>query len=270
MENGRWSCFQRGNKSKPIEGRLYFKMKIRLRTLVIFAVVALLGGCATPSPLEFQPSRFDKSPKQINAELKSLSVRTAPKEMQTAEVNWYFIENVIGDQFLQTSTGTGIPVIRQWESALNNSLNEVLLFRDSADAKLTLTVDILGVDMSGVVTCTTKISALYRVMNRNTGEYVYNKIIHSQGSGETSEAFVGSVRVRLGFVRSVTNSIQLFIDDLKTVGIDAINSTIGSEGRSASGKAVAQRLTELKSLLDSSLISKEEYEIRRRQILDSL
>jgi hypothetical protein len=228
------------------------------------------SGCATPSPLEFQPSRFDKSKKQINAELKSLAVRTAPREMQTTGVNWHLVENTIGDQFSQTSTGTGIPVIRQWESALNNSLNELLLFKDSADIKFSITVDILGVDLSGVVTCTTNISALYKIMNRNTGEYVYSKVIQSSGSAETSEALVGNIRVRLGFVRAVTKNIQLFIDDFNAKGIDEINSKINYHSNSISDNKVIDKLTELKKLLDSNIITKEEYADKRKKILDSL
>ena len=173
---------------------------------------ALLGACATPpSPLEFHPEVITQSKIKMDAELRSISVKTAP----TGEVNWYRVENTIGDQFAQTSTGTGIPVTRQWEVALSDALNQSLIFRDHATRTVSLIVEIQKIEMSGIATVDYDVTANYRLMDRNTGENAYAKTLESRGSAETGEAFVGAVRARLAFVRAVQANIEQFLADLE-------------------------------------------------------
>ncbi len=186
-----------------------------IKKLFLVFILILLTGCATPSPLEFHPDYLGKSSKKIQAELKSVSVRTAPKNLQTGEINWFRIENTIGDQFVQTSTGTGIPITKQWESALVDSLNEMLIFRDSASRKLSLTVDIQKIEMRGIAAIDFDVDARYRLIDRETGEDAYSKTIRSRGSASSNEAFVGAVRSRLAFVRSIKANIQQFLSDIQ-------------------------------------------------------
>ncbi len=188
---------------------------LMIKKIYLAFIVLILSGCATPSPLEFRPDYLGKSSKRIQAELKSVSVRTAPKNLQTGDVNWFKIENTIGDQFVQTSTGTGIPITKQWESALVDSLNEILIFRDSAARKLSLTVDIQKIEMRGLAAIDFDVDARYRLVDRETGEDAYSKTIRSRGSASSNEAFVGAVRSRLAFVRSIKANIQQFISDIQ-------------------------------------------------------
>ncbi len=88
-------------------------------------------------------------------------MKTAPERERTGKVNWFFVENSIGDQFLQTSTGTGIPVLQQWQSALTDALASSILFRDEAPTKVSLTVEVLKVEMSGLTTVSWDIEARF-------------------------------------------------------------------------------------------------------------
>ncbi|BCB25724.1 hypothetical protein SKTS_06100 [Sulfurimicrobium lacus] len=157
-----------------------------------------------------------QSKRKFDAELKTITVKTAPTNQRTGDVNWFRVENTIGDQFYQTSTGTGVPITRQWETALNDALSQSLIFRDNAQRKISLIVEIQKVEMNGLATVDYDIAARYRLMDRETGVDAYSKTIESHGSAETSEAFVGAVRARLAFVRSVKTNIEQFLADLQT------------------------------------------------------
>lgn len=188
-----------------------------IRTIIAICLLSLLTACATPVPLEFHPDMVQQSKRKLDAELRSISVKTAPPNQRMGDVNWFRVENTIGDQFIQTSTGTGIPITSQWEAALNDALVESLIFRDDAPRKVSLIVEIEKVEMSGLATVDYDVAARYRLMDRETGVDAYSKTIESRGSAATSEAFVGAVRARLAFVRSVKANIKQFLAELQAV-----------------------------------------------------
>jgi hypothetical protein len=186
------------------------------KLFLITIAVALLSGCATPPPLEFYPDNVNRSGKRIDADLRSISVRTAPEEQRTGELNWFFVENTIGDQFIQTSTGTGVPVTRQWEAALRDALDHTLLFREGSTRKVSLITEVQKIEMRGIATVDFDVAAKYRLMDRETGEDIYAETIESVGSATTSEdAFIGAVRARFAFVRAVKTNIRKFLMSLQ-------------------------------------------------------
>ena len=167
-------------------------------------------------PLEFQPDNVFQSRKKLDAELKMISVKTAPLNQRIGDVNWFVVENVIGDQFQQTSTGTGVPVTRQWEAALNDVLSQSLMFKDSSTRKVSLLVEVQKIEMIGLVSIDYDVAAKYRIMDRETGTDIYSKTIQSIGTAEPGEAFVGSVRARIAFVRAVKANIAKFLSDFQS------------------------------------------------------
>lgn len=182
---------------------------------VLVTGLAVLAGCATPPPIEFTPDHIPYVRDRINAELRGVSVRTAKKEQQVGDgVDWYQTENMVGHQFVATSTGTGIPITKQWENALDTSLNESLIFMDNPAKRVSLFVDVKQVEWSGLATVSFDILASYRLMDRASGENLFTKDIHSKGSAKTGEAFVGAVRSRIALVRAIKANIQTFLEDL--------------------------------------------------------
>lgn len=186
-----------------------------MRPIVTVCLVSVLTACATPVPLEFHIDTVQHSKGKLDADLRTVSVRTAPEGQRTGEVNWFKVENTIGNQFTLTSTGTGIPITRQWEVSLNDAMIQSLLFRESSPRKVSLFVEIQKVEMDGIATVDYDVAARYRLMDRETGVDVYSKVIESRGSALTGEAFVGAVRARLAFVRSVKANIESFLADIK-------------------------------------------------------
>lgn len=185
------------------------------KALITTALVVTIAGCATPPPIEFTPDSTPEANERINAELRGVSVRTAKEDEQVGEgVNWYQTENMVGHQFVVTSTGTGIPITKQWESALGASLNESLIFTDNPSKRVSLFVDVKQVEWSGMVTVAFDVLANYRLMDRATGDNLYEQDIHSKGSAATSEAFVGAVRSRIALVRAIKANIQTFLNSL--------------------------------------------------------
>ena len=182
---------------------------------LILGISVVLTGCATPPPIEFTPERLPKVSERINADIRSISVRTAPQPEQVGDgVNWYRVEFLVGNPLFPTSTGTGIPITKQWESALNTAINENLIFTDNPDNNVSLFVDIKQIELSGIATAKTDVMAQYRLMNRATGDDLYTKDILSIGSASTGESFGGVVRGRIALVRSIKNNINKFLESL--------------------------------------------------------
>ena len=192
---------------------------MRRLLLAVGVAAVVLAGCAAPAPMEFNIENPVKADKRVDVELKTITVKTAPKEQQLKEIDWFFVENAVGHQFIVTSTGTGIPVTRQWESALRDAIDQSYLFKDDAKRKVSLLVSVKKIDMTGLASVTSDVVAEYRIVDRETGRDLYRKDISFKGVAKTSEAFVGAVRSRLSFVRAIKGNIQAFIDDLKSADI---------------------------------------------------
>jgi hypothetical protein len=193
-----------------------------MRTFLALASTLFLSACYTVFvPLDFQVGPVIKPATQFDAEVRAITVRAAPKEEQIEEFDWSDVEvqakspTVPIPFAFPTSPGTGIPITRPWEEALARALDQGLFFKDEAPRKVFIFVDVLKLDFSGIVTVVYSIVARYRILDRNTGQYVYSKVIESQGEATTGEAFSGAKRLRLSFTRGVTGNIEKFLEDLK-------------------------------------------------------
>lgn len=182
-----------------------------LRTLMAVAMVAMLGACAAPAPLEFHPNNLQLAARRQPAEVRAVTVRTAPQAEQIGKVDWWELENTIGNQLVITSTGTGIPVTLAWESAIRLALDQTLIFPDNAPRKMSLVVDVQRVERIGLITVTYAVAARYRLLDRETGVEAYSQTIDTTGAAEVGEAYVGAVRARLAFVRAVQANIDRFL-----------------------------------------------------------
>ncbi|OSZ41974.1 hypothetical protein BVZ31_07490 [Alcaligenes faecalis] len=192
-------------------------MKVKAIAAVgIVAGLVTLAGCASPPPIEFNPQQVSIAREKIDVELRNVAVRTAPEEKQTGNgVNWHHIENGIGDQFLVSSTGTGVPITRQWEVALDSALSESLMFTDNPEQRVSLVVEVKEIDYSGLATVSMEVFANYRLMDRRTGKNLYVQDIRSLGEARAGEAFIGAVRSRIAFVRAVRANIEAFLASLE-------------------------------------------------------
>lgn len=153
----------------------------------------------------------------LDAELQSVSVRTAPEPQRTGAVDWSRIESAIGGPETSVASRNGLPIKRQWAAVLGNSIHHRPLFRRHARRKLALTVEIQKVDMSGIAKVDFDLHARYRLTDCETGDDVFVRTIQSHGVAGPGEAFVGALRTRLAFARSIQANIAGFISKVESV-----------------------------------------------------
>lgn len=192
------------------------------RVFIYLFLALVLSSCATREPLEFNLANITPTQHRLNYELRSISIKTNPAGAPTGDVDWVRVESVAG----VASTGTGIPVTRQWEVALSDALVRSLAFTDKAQRTATLFVDIEKIKYSGFGTTHWDVAASYSILDRGTGETIFSSNVRSEGKAGTNEAFAGDVRGRLALVRAIRANIQIFMESLETASSNGLASGI--------------------------------------------
>lgn len=163
----------------------------------------MLTGCASVPPLNFSVPNVGVSNQKVDAELKSITVSLARPDEQKGDIQ------------------AGMEAIPQfWKSSLQESLDRMVVFKDGAPKKLSLSVKVLAIDVPSFgASMTTKTIAKYELIDRSNGDIVYTQEISSQGVVPATYAFVGVVRARESINRSVQNNIIQFLQALETVDV---------------------------------------------------
>jgi hypothetical protein len=129
-------------------------------------------------------------------ELKSLTVGFAPQAQQK-----------------KVEANATIPPV--WKEALQDAINRSLIFTDDTDKKINLSVRITKFDIPAAgVAMTTKVSAIYEIVDRSNGDLLFAEEISSEGVVPFDYAFVGAVRAVESWNRAVRNNIADFINKL--------------------------------------------------------
>lgn len=178
-------------------------MGIRMKKsiLLIIASLFMLTGCTAVPPLNFSVSTPVVSPVKVNAELKTISVALAQPNEQK------------GDIYAGMEAIPGI-----WKSSLEESLGRMAIFKDDSETKLNLSVKVLAIDAPAAgFSMETRTIARYELINRGTGNVIYQREIESLGVVPASYAFLGVVRARESVNRSVQQNISEFLEGIKTL-----------------------------------------------------
>ncbi|WP_114192481.1 lipoprotein [Edaphovirga cremea] len=173
------------------------------RYLVVFLAIFVLTGCTSVPPLNFSVPNVGVSNKKIDAELKSITVSLARPDEQKGDIQ------------------AGMELLPQfWKASLEESIDRMVIFKDGADTRLSLSVKILAVNAPAVgLDMATKAIARYELINRNNGDIVYTQDVTSTGIVPISYAFVGYVRARESVNRAIQNNITQFLQSLETIDI---------------------------------------------------
>ena len=172
--------------------------KIFLATLVAL----IISGCTSVPPIDFTVQDVGMVSQRKNAELKSLTVGYATQVQQK-----------------KVQSGYAIPGI--WKEALTDALNRSLVFRDGSDQTVNLSVRITEVDTPEMgFAMTTKVSAIYEIIDRNTGDLLMAEEVRSEGVVPMDYAFMGVTRAVESLNRAVRNNIAEFISRLEGVDLD--------------------------------------------------
>ncbi len=163
---------------------------------VVFLGIIITTGCTSIPPVDFTVADIGVVDNRKNVELKSLTVGFAPQSQQG-----------------KVEANATIPPV--WKEALQDALNRSLIFKDDMSTKVNLSVRITEFDIpAGGVAMTTKVSAIYEVVDRGSGDLLFTQKISSEGVVPFDYAFVGVVRAVESWNRAVRNNIADFLNML--------------------------------------------------------
>ena len=147
-------------------------------------------------PVDFTLQEISIAPVRQDAELRSLTVGYAPQVVQRT-----------------VESDASIPPV--WKEALQDALNRSLVFTDDASTRVNLSVRITEFDIPAEgFTMTTRVSAIYEVIDRSDGALLFSEEISSEGIVPLDYAFMGGVRMVESWNRAVRVNIADFLDRL--------------------------------------------------------
>ena len=177
-------------------------MRFRLAAGFISAVI--LSGCAAPAAnLSFSVPNVGYATKKLDAELRSMTVTVARNDERKAGIP-------------MDITDANIP--QMWQTALQEALNKMAIFKDDASQKVNLSVKILGIDVPAAgFSMTTTTIARYELIDRANGAIIYAEDVSAAGVVPADYAFMGLIRARESVNRSVQANISQFLQALQNV-----------------------------------------------------
>ena len=176
-------------------------MKKLSAALICCFLVLLVTGCTAVPPVDFTVQDVGPVSNRKDAELKSLTVGFAPQSQQG-----------------KVEANATIPPV--WKEGLQDALNRSLVFRDDGERKVNLSVRITEFDIPAAgVSMKTKVSAIYEIVDRATGDLLFAEKVTSEGVVPFDYAFVGVVRMVESWNRAVRNNIADFINLLEQADI---------------------------------------------------
>jgi hypothetical protein len=179
-------------------------MKLSNLIMAAFAAV-VLTGCANipPPPLNYSVPNIGMSSKKLDAEVKSIIVSIARPDETT------------GKMF---SNMDKTPAL--WKSALEEGLNNMVVFSDEGSHKVNITVKILKFEPSTPgVEMTSTTEAKYDIVDRKTGDIIYTQNISSSATVPFAYSTNGLTRIIESVNRAVQNNIAQFLQALETVNV---------------------------------------------------
>lgn len=189
---------------------------IKKTSYIVFGLIASLftAGCQSLPPVDFGVGAVGVTQKKIDAELKTITVQVAPKNMQKGDVDVQMLESA------GTQASSGQAIVAAWQNSLQDALARMAIFNDLSNKKLSLSVTVLKLDIpSFAINFETETIARYELIDRATGDIVYTSDVSSKGSVSGTEAFAGVIRARAAASNSVRENIKQFLRELETVDL---------------------------------------------------
>jgi len=173
------------------------------KAAVAFALTLGLAGCQSLPPVNFAVSNVGYSENKVDAELRAITVSLASPEEKTGD--------------LPAGAEAAAPL---WQSALEDAINRMAIFKDGAEKRVNLSVKVLAIDIPAFgASMTTKSAARYEIIDRANGDIIFTQDINSEGVVPFDYAFIGMIRARESLNRSVQQNIAQFLQALETVDV---------------------------------------------------
>jgi hypothetical protein len=172
-----------------------------IKNLALVFLAIIIQGCVSVPPVDFTVQDVGMVSNRKNVEMKSLTVGFAPQTQQK-----------------KVEANATIPPL--WKEALQDALNRSLIFTDDANTKINVSVRITEFDVpGGGIAMTTKVGAIYEIVDRSNGDLLFGEEIASEGVVPFDYAFVGVTRAVESWNRAVRNNISDFINLLEQADI---------------------------------------------------
>lgn len=173
----------------------------KLHLVAILVTSVAVTGCTSIPPVDFTVQDVGMVSHRKDAQLLSLTVGYAPQTQQK-----------------RVDSDASIPPL--WKESLQDAVNRSLIFKDDAQKKVNLSVRITEFDIpAGGFSMTTKVSAIYEIVDRATGDLLFAQEIKSEGVVPAGYAFNGATRAVESWNRAVRNNIADFINLLEQADI---------------------------------------------------
>lgn len=184
-------------------------MKFQYFFVAVTMILVFLSGCGSQPPLNFYSANIGMSSRKIDAELKSVTVNFARPEETTGPLDIAWIDRT------DTQAASAQLVQQQWQSALLESINSMIIFQDDATKKVNLSVKVLKLEVFNSIPKVTNTEARYEIIDRKSGDLIFTQNISSSGVISISTCFDTCVRRSLNL--AVQNNISQFLHVLETV-----------------------------------------------------
>jgi len=179
------------------------KKALPIASLIVLAI--LTAGCATPARVGDMVDQTGKRPT-----LNSVNLKTN-----------IFVDSVVGGEETNPLWTSEIGS-KEFQTALEQSLAKAgLLDIVRNDSAYLLTVNMLEVDQPwGGLDMTVIATVRYVLIDKLSGEEIYNRIIAIPYTAEFSEAFLAMERLRKANEGAARVNIKEFVDDLYNLRIE--------------------------------------------------
>tara|TARA_R110002167_G_scaffold81010_2_gene222097 strand:- start:258 stop:812 length:555 start_codon:yes stop_codon:yes gene_type:complete len=172
----------------------------KIKIAILFPTIILLAGCLSTPPVDFTVQDVGMVSNRLDVELISLTVGYAPQSQQR-----------------KVRADASIPPL--WKESLQDAINRSLVFTDDASKKVNLSVRITEFVVPISLETTTKVSAIYEIVDRSNGDLLFAQEVSSEGVVPLGYSLVGVTRLVESWNRAVRNNISDFIIQLSEANI---------------------------------------------------
>lgn len=107
-------------------------------------------------------------------------------------------------------------IVVEWENALQNAIDETVIFDEGSNNKVNLSVKILGLEASGLGLDIKTVSiAQYELIDRASGRVIYTTEVRTDGIASEGSAAVEAVRTQESISHSIQNNVSEFLNRLQ-------------------------------------------------------
>jgi len=175
-----------------------------MKKYFLYLICFLLSACSGNFvQVNLVPSNITRAPEALNMELKIIEVTIADESAQTGKVQ----------------LNTDFPAI--WRDAIQIAVDQAGLFKDDVTNKATISTLITKFEFNPIgFSNTCDVEATYTLLDRKTGQTIFEKHITTTASDNVFGTMIGVERSIKLWNKATQENISKFVDALKEAHIE--------------------------------------------------